>query len=198
MTVEDIVEGFLTETEKTVEYKQYANTLFQDAIRITMKINNSYHTPEELVLLISELTGKDVDETVRLFTPFYTDFGKNISFGKNVFINSGCHFQDQGGIFIGDGSLIGHNVVIATINHDLRPSLNRKNHYKPVKIGKNVWIGSNSTVLPGITVGDWAVIGAGSVVTKDIDAYTIVAGNPARVIRRLTEEEMNEGISDKF
>lgn len=198
MTVEDIIEGFLTETEETEEYKQYANNLFQDAIRITMKINNSYHTPEELVSLISELTGKDVDETVRLFPPFYTDFGKNISFGKNVFINSGCHFQDQGGIEIGDGSLIGHNVVIATINHDLRPLLNRKNHYKPVKIGKNVWIGSNSTVLPGITVGDWAVIGAGSVVTKDVDAYTIVAGNPARVIRRLTEEEMNEGISDKF
>lgn len=198
MTVEDIIEGFLTETEETEEYKQYANTLFQDAIRITMKINNSYHTPEELVSLISELTGKDVDETVRLFPPFYTDFGKNISFGKNVFINSGCHFQDQGGIEIGDGSLIGHNVVIATINHDLRPSLKRKNHYKPVKIGKNVWIGSHSTVLPGITVGDWAVIGAGSVVTKDVDAYTIVAGNPARVIRRLTEEEMNEGISDKF
>lgn len=107
-------------------------------------------------------------------------------------------FQDQGGIEIGDGSLIGHNVVLATINHDLRPAYNRKNHYKPVKIGRYVWIGSNSTILPGITVGDWAVIGAGSVVTKDVESFTIVAGNPARVIRRLTEEEINESVSNKF
>lgn len=92
MTVEDIIEGFVSEVEESAEYKKYANTLFQDAIRITMQINNAYHTPEELVDLMSELTGREVDETFRLFPPFYTDFGKNIALGKNVFINSGCHF----------------------------------------------------------------------------------------------------------
>ncbi|MCR4588346.1 MAG: sugar O-acetyltransferase [Lachnospiraceae bacterium] len=195
MHTEDIIAGFLSEEEETEEHKTYASQFSQDAIRITMQINSAYHTPEELITLMSELTGKEVDETFRLFPPFYTDFGKNITFGKHVFINSCCHFQDQGGIEIGDGSLIGHNVVLATINHDLRPAYQRKNHYKPVKIGKNVWIGSNSTVLPGITIGDWAVVGAGSVVTKDVGPYTIVAGNPARVIRRLSEEEIKEGIS---
>ena len=192
MNVEDIIAGFLSEEDETEEYKRFASQLFQDAIRITMRINNEYHTLEELITLMSELTGKDVDKSFRLFPPFYTDFGKNITFGKDVFINSGCHFQDQGGITIGDCSLIGHNVVLATINHDLLPCNKRKNHYKPVKIGKHVWIGSNSTVLPGVTVGDWAVIGAGSVVTKDVESYTIVAGNPARMIRKLTDEEKTE------
>ena len=78
------------------------------------------------------------------------------------FINSGCHFQDQGGIEIGDGALIGHNVVLATINHDLNPKENRKNHYAPIKIGAHVWIGSNATILPGVTIGDWAVVCSGS------------------------------------
>lgn len=198
MTVLDIIEGYYNEKEETGEYAEFANQLCQDAIRITMQINSFYHTPEELVTLMSELTGKEVDQSFRLFPPFYTDFGKNITLGKDVFINSGCHFQDQGGIEIGDGSLIGHNVVLATINHDLRPAFGRKNHYKPIKIKDHVWIGSNSTILQGITIGEWAVVGAGSVVTRDVESYTIVAGNPARVIRRLTEEEMNEGFSDKF
>lgn len=86
-------------------------------------------------------------------------------------------------------------MVLATINHDLRPAYNRKNHYKPIKIGNNVWIGSNSTVLQGINIGDWAVVGAGSVVTRDVESYTIVAGNPARVIRRLTEEEILKALN---
>ncbi|MDE7229434.1 MAG: sugar O-acetyltransferase, partial [Oscillospiraceae bacterium] len=125
---------------------------------------------------------------------FYTDFGKNITIGKNVFINSGCHFQDQGGIEIGDGCLIGHNVVLATINHDLYPENNRVNHYAPIKLGKSVWVGSNSTILPGVTVGDWAVVAAGAVVTHDVPPLTIVGGVPAKVIRVIDpKEERHEG-----
>ncbi|MDE6123773.1 MAG: sugar O-acetyltransferase [Eubacterium sp.] len=165
-----------------------ASTLFQDAIRITMKLNNQYHTPEEIIEIMSELTGKAVDKTFRLFPPFYTDFGKNITIGKNVFINSGCHFQDQGDIEIGDGTLIGHNVVLATINHDLNPSMKRKNHYAPIKIGRNVWIGSNATVLQGVTIGDWAVIAAGAVVAKDVEPYTVVGGVPAKIIKTVKEK----------
>ena len=168
------------------------NDLFQEAIKITMEMNNSYHTPEELREIMSRLTGKKVDDSFRLFPPFYTDFGKNITIGKDVFINSGCHFQDQGGIEIGDGALIGHNVVLATINHDIIPGNGRENHYAPIQLGKNVWIGSNATVLPGVTVGDWAVIAAGAVVTKDVPPYTIVGGVPAKKIKRVNEKAVSE------
>lgn len=141
---------------------------------------------------MSRLIGKKVDDTFRLFPPFYTDFGKNITIGKDVFINSGCHFQDQGGIEIGDGALIGHNVVLATINHDTIPGNGRKNHYAPIQLGKHVWIGSNATILPGVTVGDWAVIAAGAVVTSDVPPYTIVGGVPAKIIKRVKEKAVSE------
>lgn len=115
MTVKEVIEGFQEGAEINAERDAYADMLFQEAIRIGIELNNSYHTPEELREIMGRLTGKNIDGTFRLFLPFYTDFGKNIIFGKDVFINSGCHFQDQGGITIGDGSLIGHNVVLATI-----------------------------------------------------------------------------------
>ncbi len=159
--------------------------LSHEAIRITMEINSRYHTPDEINALLSELTGEPV--TVGLFPPFYTDCGKNLHLGKNVFINAGCKFQDQGGIYIGDGALIGHNMVLATLNHGLLPEERHDLIPKPIHIGRNVWIGSNSTVLPGVTIGDNAVIGAGSVVTKDIPANMIAVGCPARVIRRIDE-----------
>lgn len=99
---------------------------------------------------MTELTGKEVDETFSMFPPFYTDFGKNITFGKRVFINSGYRFQDQGGITIDDGALLGHNVVLATLNHGVawkeRPDLIPA----PIHIGKNVWIGANATVVGGV------------------------------------------------
>ncbi len=161
MTVKDVIGGFREEAEENVRRDAYANELFQEAVRIGMELNTIYHTPEELREIMSRLIGKKVDDSFRMFPPFYTDFGKNITIGKDVFINSGCHFQDQGGIEIGDGALIGHNVVLATINHDLNPKENRKNHYAPIRIGAHVWIGSNATVLPGVTIGDWAVVAGG-------------------------------------
>lgn len=188
MTVQDVINGF-REGEKDLQNEEFAKNLFQDAIRVTMGLNNKYHTPEEIREIMTELTGKKIDDTFRMFPPFYTDFGKNITIGKNVFINSGCHFQDQGGIEIGDGCLIGHNVVLATINHDFYPENNRVNHYAPIKLGKSVWVGSNSTILPGVTVGDWAVIAAGAVVTRDVSPLTIVGGVPAKVIRVIDPKE---------
>ncbi len=159
--------------------------LSQRALKITARLNGSYHEPTELREIFSELTGKEVHGSFGLFTPFYTDCGLNITLGKNVFINSGCRFQDWGGIQIGDGTLIGHSVVIATINHGLSPEKRHDNIPAPVIIGKNVWIGSNATILPGVTVGDNAVVAAGAVVTKDVDANTVVGGVPARVIRKI-------------
>jgi aryl-alcohol dehydrogenase-like predicted oxidoreductase len=170
--------------EMTEEMSRCSLKQSQLAIKQTMKLNNEYHTPEEIVRMMSELTGEELDESFRLFPPFYTDFGRNIHIGRNVFINSGCHFQDQGGIYIGDDVLIGHNVIFATIDHDLNP-YDRHNHYAPIHVGNRVWIGSGAVITKGVCIGDGAVIAAGAVVTKDVDENTIVGGVPAKMIRRI-------------
>lgn len=190
MTIKEVIDGFREGVGENVERNAYANELFQEAVRIGMELNMQYHTPEEIREIMGRLIGKKVDASFRMFPPFYTDFGKNITIGKDVFINSGCHFQDQGGIQIGDGALIGHNVVLATINHDLNPEENRKNHYAPITIGAHVWIGSNVTILPGVTLGDWAVVAAGAVVTQDVPPRTVVGGVPAKVLKVIPEERM--------
>ena len=157
----------------------------REAQKITMEINTKYHEPEELAELFSELIGKPVGKDFGLFPPFYTDFGKNITIGDRVFINAGCKFQDQGGITIDDGALIGHGVVLATLNHDFAPEKRQQLHPAPIHIGKNVWIGANATVTPGVSIGDNAVIAAGAVVNRDIPANVIAGGVPAKVIREL-------------
>ena len=169
---------------------QYMHLVSQEALQITAEINGGYHTPEELRALFSRLIGKPVDQGFGLFPPFHTDCGKNITLGKNVFINMCCKFQDQGGIFIGDGALIGHNVVLATLNHAKSPRDRGTMIPAPIHIGRNVWIGSNATVLPGVTIGDGAIVAAGAVVTRDVPENTIVGGVPARVIRPLSQEEL--------
>lgn len=189
ITVEEALKCFCEDADPETEKRLTGCDLFQEAIKITMEMNSRYHTPEELRELMSQLTGKKVDDTFRMFPPFTADFGKNITIGKNVFFNSGCRFQDQGGIFIGDGVLIGHNVVIATINHGLDPKEERKNHYAPVTIGNHVWIGSNATILPGVTIGKWAVVAAGAVVARDVEPYTVVGGVPAKFLKRVEPEK---------
>lgn len=161
----------------------FMSELAQEAMRITAKLNGCYYEPEEIRALISKLIGKQVDESFRMFPPFYTDCGKNITIGKNVFINSGCRFQDQGGITIGDDALIGHNVVLATLNHGFAPEERSTTYPAPIVIGRNVWIGANATVVPGVTIGDNAIIAAGAVVTKDVSMNTVVDGVPAKIIK---------------
>lgn len=161
----------------------------QRALRLTAELNGAYREPSEVRRLFFELTGQPEEETFCLFPPFYTDFGQNIRVGKNVFFNGGCHFQDQGGILIGDGTLIGHQVVLATLNHDEDPSRRQELHGAPIVIGKNVWIGAHATVLSGVTIGDGAIVAAGAVVTRDVPENTVVGGVPARVIRRVRAGE---------
>ena len=155
------------------------------AQKITMEINTRFHSREELVKLMSQLTATDVDSSFVLFPPFTTDFGQNITLGKNVVVNSGCRFQDQGGITIGNGALIGHNVVMATINHDEDPLKRGSMTFKPIIIEDNVWIGAQSTILQGVTIGYGAIVAAGAVVTKDVPPMTIVGGVPAKVIKKI-------------
>jgi acetyltransferase-like isoleucine patch superfamily enzyme len=160
----------------------------QDALRIAGELNTGYHEPAQVRELLARLTGRPIDDTVTLFPPFTCDFGKNLSIGKRVFINSGCRFQDQSDITIGDDCLIGHNAVIATLQHDIAPSRRGDVIPAPVVIGRNVWLGANVTVLPGVSIGDDAVIGAGSIVTKNIPAGCIAVGSPARVVRTIGDE----------
>lgn len=161
----------------------------KEAMKLTAQINTGYREPEALRSLFSELIGKPVDETFTLFPPFYTDCGKNITVGKQVFINMGCKFQDQGGIFIDDGALIGHNVVLATLNHAKSPEERGDMIPAAIHIGKKVWIGANATILPGVTIGDGAIIAAGAVVSKDVPQNTIAVGVPAKIIKKIEEEK---------
>ena len=159
--------------------------LAQEALQTVAELNCGYHEPEEVRAIFSKLIGKTVDDSFTVFPPFYSECGKNIFVGKNVFINFGCHFQDQGGIYIGDNVLIGSHVVLATINHGLEPEERSDNRPSPIHIEKGAWIGSNVTVLPGVTIGEYAAVGAGAVVTKDVPPRTVVGGVPAKIIKRI-------------
>lgn len=170
------------------EVQTFMRAAAREAQRITAEINGSFHTPQEQCALLEELTGEAPGEGFCLFPPIYTDFGKNLRFGRNVFVNSGCCFQDQGGIDIGDDCLIGHQVVFATLDHDLDPALRAGMHPAPIRLGKKVWVGSHATILSGVTVGDNAVIAAGAVVTKDVPANAVVGGVPAKIIKYIQKE----------
>lgn len=169
----------------TPEIHEFMDRMSCEARKITFELNGSYHDMVETRVLLSRLFGKETDQSFRVFPPFYTDFGKNITIGKNVFINACCHFQDHGGVTIGDGCQIGHNVVFATLDHGLSPEDRANTYPAPIVLGKNVWIGSNSTILKGVTIGDNSVIAAGAVVNRDIPADTIAGGVPARIIRKI-------------
>lgn len=169
----------------TEEIHHFMDDMSNEARRVSFRLNTTYHTPDKVRELLSELFGYSVPQSLRVFPPFYTDFGKNISVGENVFINACCHFQDHGGITIGDGCQIGHNVVFATLDHGLAPEDRKTTYPAPITLGKNVWVGSNATILQDVSIGDNAIIGAGAVVTKNVEANTIVGGVPARFIKSI-------------
>lgn len=165
------------------------NEMSEEARRVTFRLNSAWHSQEEIRALLGELFGRPVPDTLRVFPPFYSDFGKNIHVGENVFINACCHFQDHGGVTLGDGCQIGHNVVFATLNHGLEPADRGTTYPAPIVLGRNVWVGSNATILQGVTIGDNAVVAAGAVVSRDVPANTIVGGVPARIIKRIDKPE---------
>ncbi len=131
-------------------------------------------------------------ENLYIIPPIYANCGlSNVHVGKNVVINFNCNFVDDGEIFIGDDTMIGPNCSIVTATHPISSRLRKAQMQfnKPVHIGKNVWFGANVTVLPGVTIGDNSIVGAGSIVTKDIEPNCIVVGNPAKILRKITPED---------
>lgn len=169
------------------EYPKLA-AMFEESMRIVHEMNSRYHTGEELTALLCRLTGKEVDPSVRIFLPFYTNFGKALTLGKHVFINFNCTFLDRGGITLEDGVFVGPNVNLLTENHPEDPSERKKVYARPILVKRGAWIGTGAIVLPGVTIGENAIVGAGSVVTKDVPDNAIAVGNPARVIRNIKKD----------
>ena len=167
------------------DYNQTMHQYSIEARKLTAQLNQGYREPAEIRQLMQQITGKPVDDSFSLFPPFYTDFGKHITFGRQVFINAGCCFQDQGGITLGDRVLVGHNVVFATLNHGLAPERRGELHPAAILVEEDVWIGAHATILGGVTIGAGAIVAAGAVVTKDVPPRSVVAGTPAKVIKFL-------------
>ena len=141
-------------------------------IRTATEMNTGYRTPEEVHEYMGRILGKPLEESTTVLPPLYIDYGKPVTIGKGCFIQQCCTFFGRGGITIGDEVFIG-----------------------PIVIEDKAWIGINSTILPGVRIGYGAIVGAGSVVTKDVPPMTVVAGNPAKFIKKI---ETGKGINDKL
>lgn len=153
--------------------------------QVVMEMNGKYHKPKEIRRYLQEITGRSIDDSVTVSQPFYTDFGKHISFGKDIFINQNVTFVDLGGIVIEDHVLIGPMCRIISVNHLVDPKKRRGLSVASVKIEENAWLGANVTILPGVTVGKNSIVAADSTVTKDVPENVIVAGSPAKVIKEI-------------
>lgn len=161
------------------------------ARRLTQELNTIDRADfEKIRSIIHVLFGKS-DETTFVNPPFYCDYGTNIEVGKNCFINYNCTILDNAKVILGDNCMLAPNVSIYTAGHTLHPD-SRAFGYEygiGITIGDNVWIGGNTVLCPGVHIGNNSVIGAGSVVTRDVPANVMAAGNPARVIREITDED---------
>jgi acetyltransferase-like isoleucine patch superfamily enzyme len=154
----------------------------------TLALNNQLNLAgeiNEIRTILSQIIGAEVDETTTIFPPFYTNFGRFTRLGKHVFINHACSFLDMGGITLEDHVLIGPQVKLITENHPLDPEDRRALIGKPILIKRNAWIGAGATILPGVTIGENAVVAAGAVVSRDVAANTVVGGVPAKFIKNI-------------
>jgi acetyltransferase-like isoleucine patch superfamily enzyme len=150
--------------------------------KLLVQMNSSFD-PAEIRDLLSQITGSEIDESVAVFTPLYINYGKHTKIGKNVFINFDCVFLDLGGITIEENVLIAPKVSLLSEGHPLNPNDRQSLVPGHIHIRKNAWIGAGATILPGVTVGENAVVAAGAVVSKDVPANTVVGGVPAKVIK---------------
>lgn len=156
-----------------------------DTMKTATEMNTGYRTPEEVHEFMGRILDKPLDESTTVLPPLYIDYGKPVVIGKRCFIQQCCTFFGRGGIEIGDDVFIGPKCNLITINHDVNPDNRSATYGKPIKIEDKVWLAINATVLPGVTLGYGCIVGANSVVTKDVPPMTIVAGNPARIIKKI-------------
>ena len=160
----------------------------QRTMRLAAEMNTGYHTEAEVRDYMRQITGSEIDETLRIFTPFHINYGNKTTFGRDCFVNFGCTFLALGSITIEDDVFIGPHCVLATEYHPENPETRHSLLTKPIVVKRNAWLGANVTVLAGVTIGENAIVAAGSVVTKDVPDNMVVAGSPARVIREIKKE----------
>ncbi len=159
----------------------------QRTLRLCAEMNNGYHTEAEVRDCLRAITRSEVPDDVRVFTPLNINYGPGVTFGRDCFLNFGCTLLAIGGITIGDGAFIGPHCVLATEYHPEDPAKRHQLLTKPIVIGAGAWLGADVKVLAGVTIGENAIVAAGSVVTKDVPANTVVAGTPAKVIRKVKQ-----------
>lgn len=152
--------------------------------KLLVQMNNSTD-PAEIRDLLGQITDSEIDESAAVFTPLYINYGKHTKIGKNVFINFDCVFLDLGGITIEDGVLIAPKVSLLSEGHPASPENRHSLMVAPIHIKKNAWIGANATILPGVTVGENAIVAAGAVVSKDVPDNTVAGGIPAKVVKTI-------------
>lgn len=155
-----------------------------DTKRLLLQMNNTSE-PQKIRQFLSQIIDSEIDDSVTIFTPFHINYGKNTQIGKNVFINFDCVFLDLGGITIEDGVLIAPKVSLLSEGHPISPQERHSLVPKHIHIKKNAWIGANATILHGVTIGQNAVVAAGSVVTKNVPDNVVVGGIPAQILKRL-------------
>lgn len=153
--------------------------LAQQNQRLLQNLNTQRHCSCEVRQLVSEIIGQKIAASIEIRLPFYSDYGHNIKLGERVFINANVMMVDLGGITIENDVLIGPGAYLISVNHKLDPQHRKELELKPVVVKQNAWIGAKATILPGVTVGKNAVV------TKDVTANTVVAGNPAKIIKKL-------------
>lgn len=166
------------------EYGKFSEVVSR-TIRLCVQMNAEADDLDDVRKRLGKIIGTEIDESTTIFPPFYTNFGRSISLGKNVFINHACSFLDIGGITIEDDVQIGPRVNLTSENHPLDPADRKTLLPGPIIIKRNAWIGAGATILPGVTIGENAVVAAGAIVSRDVPPNTVVAGIPAKVIKRL-------------
>ena len=162
----------------------------REQVNQTMGLSNKLNAAtdtDEARNYLSEIIGEKVDESTTVFTPFHTNFGRHIRLGHNVFINHACSLLDLGGITIEDEVMVGPRVNITSENHPVEVDDRKTLVPEAVVIKRNAWIGAAATIMPGVTIGENAVVAAGAVVTKDVPENTVVAGVPAKVVKELLQ-----------
>jgi galactoside O-acetyltransferase len=184
-------------------YNPSDDTIFEEQIKCLDRLYDFNMTrPTEMEKrekMLKEMLA-EIGENCYIEPPFHSNWGgKNVHLGKNVYFNFNATMVDDTHIYIGDYTMLGPNVVIATAGHPILPELREKalQYNMPVHIGKNCWLGAGVIVLPGVTIGDNTVIGAGSVVTKDIPANVVAVGNPCKVLREINEHDKEFYYKDK-